>query len=107
MTKIQKDDEARFNETTKRDDEQEKGDEVLRRLLKTPPDPKTGKGKIHPPIGSGGNVDGAEGEDAANGVEIPSGKRTHKSISGVDDREVVASVHRHPNKVMGSLHAHD
>ena len=25
--------------------DQEKGDEVLRRLLKTPPDPKTGRGK--------------------------------------------------------------
>jgi hypothetical protein len=27
-----------------KDKDQEKGDEVLRRLLKTPPDPKTGKG---------------------------------------------------------------
>lgn len=26
-----------------KDKDQEKGDEVLRRLLKTPPDPKTGK----------------------------------------------------------------
>jgi hypothetical protein len=29
---------------TPKDTDQEKGDEVLRRLLKTPPDPKTGKG---------------------------------------------------------------
>ncbi|MBO6724189.1 MAG: hypothetical protein JJ911_00825 [Rhizobiaceae bacterium] len=29
---------------TPKDKNQEKGDEVLRRLLKTPPDPKTGKG---------------------------------------------------------------
>jgi hypothetical protein len=29
---------------TPKDKDQEKGDEVLRRLLKTPPDPKTGKG---------------------------------------------------------------
>jgi hypothetical protein len=28
-----------------KDKDQEKGDEVLRRLLKTPPDPKTGKGE--------------------------------------------------------------
>lgn len=28
-----------------KDKDQEKGDEVLRRLLKTPPDHKTGKGK--------------------------------------------------------------
>jgi hypothetical protein len=28
---------------TPKDKDQEKGDEVLRRLLKTPPDPKTGK----------------------------------------------------------------
>ncbi|MCY0146329.1 hypothetical protein OEG84_00985 [Hoeflea sp. G2-23] len=28
--------------------DQEKGDEVLRRLLKTPPDPKTGKGDKKP-----------------------------------------------------------
>jgi hypothetical protein len=28
---------------TPRDKDQEKGDEVLRRLLKTPPDPKIGK----------------------------------------------------------------
>jgi len=28
-----------------KDKDQEKGDELLRRLLKTPPDPKTGKGK--------------------------------------------------------------
>jgi len=28
---------------TPKDEKQEKGDEVLRRLLKTPPDPKTGK----------------------------------------------------------------
>jgi hypothetical protein len=26
-----------------KDKDQEKGDEILRRLLKTPPDPKTGK----------------------------------------------------------------
>jgi hypothetical protein len=30
---------------TPKDNDQEKGDEVLRRLLKTPPDPKTGKGE--------------------------------------------------------------
>lgn len=30
---------------TDKNQEQEKGDEVLRRLLKTPPDPKTGKGE--------------------------------------------------------------
>lgn len=30
---------------TPKDKDQEKGDEVLRRLLKTPPDHKTGKGK--------------------------------------------------------------
>lgn len=30
---------------TDKNQDQEKGDEVLRRLLKTPPDPKTGKGK--------------------------------------------------------------
>ncbi|WP_164749741.1 hypothetical protein [Nitratireductor alexandrii] len=29
--------------------DQEKGDEVLRRLLKTPPDPKAGKGEKKPP----------------------------------------------------------
>lgn len=28
-----------------KDKDQEKGDEILRRLLKTPPDPKTGKGE--------------------------------------------------------------
>lgn len=28
---------------TKKDKDQEKGDEVLRRMLKTPPDPKAGK----------------------------------------------------------------
>jgi hypothetical protein len=28
-----------------KDKDQEKGDEVLRRLLKTPPDPKTGRGR--------------------------------------------------------------
>jgi hypothetical protein len=27
------------------DNDEKKGDEVLRRLLKTPPDPKTGKGE--------------------------------------------------------------
>jgi hypothetical protein len=35
-----------------KDKDQEKGDEVLRRLLKTPPDPKTGKGKPVAPDGS-------------------------------------------------------
>ena len=35
---------SRMSESPK-DKDQEKGDEVLRRLLKTPPDPKTGKEK--------------------------------------------------------------
>lgn len=35
-----------------KDKDQEKGDEVLRRLLKTPPDPKAGKGKPVAPDGS-------------------------------------------------------
>lgn len=30
---------------TPKDKDQDKGDEILRRLLKTPPDHKTGKGK--------------------------------------------------------------
>ncbi|WP_292147161.1 hypothetical protein [Mesorhizobium sp.] len=33
---------------TPKDKDQEKGDEVLRRLLKTPPDHKTGKGETAP-----------------------------------------------------------
>jgi hypothetical protein len=35
---------------TSKDKDQENGDEVLRRLLKTPPDPKTGKGDKKPPL---------------------------------------------------------
>lgn len=31
------------------DQDQEKGDEVLRRLLKTPPEPKQGKREAHAP----------------------------------------------------------
>jgi hypothetical protein len=34
---------------TPKNKDQEKGDEVLRRLLKTPPDHKTGKGVKKPP----------------------------------------------------------
>lgn len=34
-----------------KDEDQEKGDEVLRRLLKTPPDPKTGKDEQPPEKG--------------------------------------------------------
>lgn len=37
---------------TPKDKDQEKGDEVLRRLLKTPPDHKTGKGKHVAPDGT-------------------------------------------------------
>lgn len=36
-----------MSDTDKKTD-QEKGDEVLRRLLKTPPDPKTGREKEKP-----------------------------------------------------------
>lgn len=35
------------------DKDQEKGDEVLRRLLKTPPDPKTGKDAVKKRLAKG------------------------------------------------------
>ena len=37
---------------TPKDKDQEKGDKVLRRLLKTPPEPKSGKGKPIAPDGT-------------------------------------------------------
>lgn len=40
-----------------KDKDQEKGDEVLRRLLKTPPDPKTGKGDGKKPCAPDGSKD--------------------------------------------------
>lgn len=39
-------------EESPKDKDQEKGDEILRRLLKTPPDHKTGKGKPVAPDGT-------------------------------------------------------
>ncbi|MBZ9919272.1 hypothetical protein LB517_19015 [Mesorhizobium sp. BR1-1-12] len=51
---------------SQRDEDQEKGDEVLRRLLKTPPDHKVGKKPVNRPLTKAGAKRKPGGHPAKN-----------------------------------------